>query len=284
MPTDPLRPLLRNFGAQARTFFAGTLCGSRSYGAAPGEAYLHLLRAGSVTLNDARGYSVALDEPTLIFYSRPLDHRFLADRTRGADLVCASVRFRHTSFNPVLLALPERFQCPLADMKDAEAVLGVLFEEAFDDRPGRQEVVDRLFEVVLVGMLRIVLQRDRGPAGVGLLRGLSHPQLGKALSAMHAEPARDWSIDGLADAAGMSRSSFAAAFKECVGDSPGNYLAGWRVALAQTLILEGRQTKAVAEQVGYASQAGFLRAFKSAVGRSPTEWKREQQLIQAEPD
>ena len=72
----------------------------------------------------------------------------------------------------------------------------------------------------------------------------------------------------------MSRSSFAAVFKREVGDTQGNYLTRWRVRLAQALIREGVALKVVAERVGYASQAGFLRAFKQVLGQSPTAWRR----------
>ena len=69
------------------------------------------------------------------------------------------------------------------------------------------------------------------------------------------------------------RSSFASAFKNEVGESPGNYVTRWRITLAQALIREGVPLKLVAERVGYESQAGFLRAFKIIMGISPTSWK-----------
>jgi AraC-like DNA-binding protein len=192
--------------------------------------------------------------------------------TDGADLVCASMSFEHQAFNPVALALPARFACPLHDLEGSRALLALLFEEAFAQRPGRQEVPNRLFEVVLIEVLRVALARQ-DTAGGGFLRSLSHPQLGKALAAMHATPAQDWTLDTLAEVAGMSRSSFAATFKREVGDSPGNYLTRWRVMLAQAFIREGVPLKLVAERVGYASLAGVLRAFKGVLGVSPTSWR-----------
>ncbi len=271
MSLDPLTPLLTHFKAQARLFYSGNLCGDVTFGDESGTGFLHLLRAGTITMQDATGYSVTLDEPTLVFYSRPLQHWFHPDPHNGADLVCASMRFEHKAFNPILFALPERFQCRLSALKGADTLLSLLFNEAFDDRPGRQEVLDRLFEVLLIDVLRIVLaQPDAAP---GLFRSLLHPQLSKALAAIHADPTQNWSLDALAQLAGMSRSSFASAFKNEVGDSPGNYLTRWRMTLAQALIREGVPLKLVAERVGYASQAGFLRAFKIVIGTSPAEWR-----------
>ena len=271
MNNDPLTPLLTHFKAQARLFYSGNLCDDVTFGEELGTGFLHLLKAGSVTMHDSTGYAVTLTEPTLVFYSRPTQHRFLPDPHSGADLVCASMRFEHKAFNPILFALPPRFECPLSALTGADNLLNLLFSEAFDQKPGRQEVLDRLFEVLLIDVLRVVLARaDTEP---GLLRSLNHPQISKTLAAIHANPAQEWSLDALAQLAGMSRSSFAAAFKSEVGDSPGNYLTRWRMTLAKSLIREGMPLKLVTERVGYNSQAGFLRAFKIVMGESPTSWK-----------
>jgi AraC-like DNA-binding protein len=271
MTTDPLAPLLTHFKAHARLFFSGNLCDDVTFSDDQGTGFLHLLRAGSVTLQDATGYATTLTEPTLLFYSRPLQHRFLPAANAGADLVCASMRFDHAAFNPISLALPARFQCPLSSLHGADALLGILFGEAFAEKPGRQEVLDRLFEVLLIDVLRVALAQQN--AEPGMFRSLVHPQLSKALNAMHADPTHDWSLDALAELAGMSRSSFAGTFKSAVGYSPGNYLTRWRMTLAQALIRDGVSLKLVAERVGYSSQAGFLRAFKIVIGDSPTAWR-----------
>lgn len=274
MSHDPLAPLLTHFRAQAELFFAGNLCDNVTFGEEYDCGFLHLLKAGSVQMQDSSGYSVTLLEPTLVFYSRPLKHWFHPAPQGGADLVCASMRFDHQSFNPIVFALPERFEAPLSELPGTENLLGLMFAEAFANRPGRQDVLDRLFEVLLIDVLRIVLARPA--ASPGLFRSLLHPQLGKVLTALHADPIREWSLDSMAECAGMSRSSFALAFKNELGDSPGNYLTRWRMTMAQALIREGVPLKLVAERVGYISQAGFLRAFKVVMGQSPTSWKKSQ--------
>ena len=271
MESDALTPLLTHFSAHARLFFSGNLCGDVTFSDADGVGYLHLLRSGTARLHDASGYATTLSQPSLVFYSRPLTHWFQTDSVEGADLVCASMSFEHKAFNPISFALPARFECALVDFAGAEALLGLLFDEAFAQRPGRQDVLNRLFEVVLIDVLRVALRsRD---ASSGFLQSLQHPQLGKALAAIHAEPARQWSLSLLADAAGMSRSSFAETFRREVGTSPGNYLTRWRITLAQALLRNGVQLKLIAERVGYDSQAGFLRAFKQVLGVTPTQWR-----------
>ncbi|MEB0137654.1 MULTISPECIES: AraC family transcriptional regulator [unclassified Undibacterium] len=271
MHTDPLAPLLTHFKAQARLFFSGNLCHGADFGEELGTGFLHLLRAGSAKLSDASGYSETFSEPTLIFYSRPVQHRLQTDPIVGADLVCASMRFEHKAFNPISFALPARFQRPISAFPGADTLIELLFHEAFSEKPGRQDVLDRLFEVLLIDVLRVAMaEQDKEP---GLFRSLQHPQLGKALTAIHTDPAKQWSLDTLAQLAGMSRSSFASSFKTEVGDTPGNYLTRWRITLAQALIRDGVSLKLVAERVGYESQAGFLKAFKMVIGETPAIWR-----------
>ena len=271
MNDDPLSPLLAHFNARARLFFTGNLCGPVTFNETKGVGYLHLLRAGTVRLRDRDGHAATLSEPTLLFYTRPLTHWFDTD-VSGADLACASVAFDNRAFNPIALALPPRLECRLSELESMRPLLDVLFAEAFAKRPGRQEVLNRLFEVVLIELLRVTVAR--GDSAAGFLRGLAHAQLTRALTSIHAEPAREWTLESLAGVAGMSRSGFAAAFRQVVGETPGTYLARWRITAAQALIRGGTPLKLVAGQVGYSSQAGFLRAFKVILGISPTAWRR----------
>ena len=122
----------------------------------------------------------------------------------------------------------------------------------------------------MIELLRITLARGGG--SVGFLRALAHPQLAKVLTAIHTDPARAWSLEAMAEIANMSRSSFTTAFKNEVAQTPGEYLTGWRIAIAQAELKKGTPLKIVAERVGYASQAGFLRAFKLSLGQTPTQW------------
>jgi len=272
MHTDPLAPLLHHFNADAKLFYAGNVCQAVSHDMASGLGYLHLLRSGRMRLHDASGFAQVLEEPTLFFYARPMAHWFDPDIDVGADLACASVSFDHQSFNPILTALPVRTVLPLAALPASGSLFDLLFAEAFSDRPGRQEVLNRLFEVVLIALLRAHL--ESGMASVGFLRALSHPQVGRAMQAVHARPDKPWTLCHLAAEASMSRTKFAATFKSVVGSTPGEYVLGWRITVAKGLLRQGVALKQVTERVGYDSQAGFLKAFKGLVGVSPTEWKR----------
>jgi AraC-like DNA-binding protein len=112
-------------------------------------------------------------------------------------------------------------------------------------------------------------------ADTGWLAGLRDPVVGQALAAMHAEPSADWTVEGLAREAGVSRSVFAERFTEMVGQPPMQYLALWRAQLASRLLADGGHVAEVAAAVGYDSEAAFSRAFKKLVGRAPAAWRRE---------
>jgi AraC-like DNA-binding protein len=132
-------------------------------------------------------------------------------------------------------------------------------------------VVDRLFEVVLIQILRTLM--DSGAVAQGLLAGLVDPRLARSLVALHAAPARAWTLERLARSAGMSRSSYAATFRDVVGATPGDYVSGWRLLLAQDALRRGRPLKLIVDEVGYGSAAALSRAFKAGCGLSPRAWK-----------
>lgn len=185
-------------------------------------------------------------------------------------MVCATVQFSGGSANPVAQALPPIVAMPLADLHGLGTLLELLFSEAANPQCGRQAVIDRLFEVLVIQLIRKLM--NDGAVNAGLLAGMAHPQLAKALVALHEDPARAWTLETLAGAAGMSRSAFANAFHAVVGQTPGDYTCNWRVTLAQDLLSRGRVLKHVAQDVGYGSPAALSRAFKARLGCGPRQW------------
>ncbi len=270
---DRLAVLLDRFPVTAEVFHAGALCGINAL-EANGTGQLHLVQRGPLEVFHGNA-SMRIERPSLLLYPRPMAHRFVSDPERGADMACANVCFEGGARNPISAALPDVLCLPLDEVPGAAEVLALLFEEAFTQRCGRTALVNRLFEVVIIQVLRRLM--EAGDVKGGMLAGLSHPRLRNAIVAMHEAPAKDWTLDDLAAAAGMSRSAFAQAFRETLGTTPGQYLQGWRVSLAQQAILNGRPLKVVADQVGYGSEAALSRAFKAHSGVSPREWKRAAQ-------
>ncbi len=269
---DRLEALFERFSVSAQLFHAGTLCGINDLTPEGDTGQLHLVKRGAVAVSHHGASDIRITTPSLLLYPRPLAHRFVMDAEEGAELTCANLRFEGGSTNPIAATLPAFVCLPLDRLKGSGDVLALIFEEAFQERCGRRALLDRLFEVVLIQVLRHLM--DSGQTQVGMLAGLGHPKLRLAVIAMHERPAEDWSLEMLASRAGMSRSVFANAFRETVGCTPGVYLQRWRASLVQQALRRGRSLKIIASEVGYGSESALSRSFKASFGMSPREWKQ----------
>jgi AraC-like DNA-binding protein len=152
-------------------------------------------------------------------------------------------------------------------------------EEALEERAGRDLVLARLIEVMLVEALRSI-QSDTAPAG--LLRGLGDQRLAVVMREMHGDPARSWTMEQLAKTAALSRSAFFERFTRSVGVAPMEYLLSWRMALAKELLRRDDVSLAeVAERVGYSSASTFSTAFSRHVGQPPKQFARARERAPA---
>jgi AraC-like DNA-binding protein len=192
------------------------------------------------------------------------------------ELVCGFLSCDRHPFNPLLDALPRLLHLPASSGNSAPTELGALALRAERGLPGAAALLERASETMFIDALRRYLERL--PAGsTGWLAGLRDPQVGRALALIHRSPARPWTIDDLARAAGLSRSVFCVRFLRLLGQPPMQYLARWRMEAAAGLLRGGRAPVAsVALEVGYESEAAFARAFKREVGTSPARWRRMQ--------
>lgn len=202
---DRLSALLQRFELRAQVFHGGPLCGAASFGDHLGTGHVHLLRQGSLDVTDELGSSARVEEPSVLFYPRPIAHRLQARDATGAELVCASVAFGTGDENPLLRALPASLVVPLARLPGLELTQQLLFAEAFRKRCGHDAVVNRLTEVLLIQVLRYAIEQRLVDGG--LMAGLADPRLHKALAAVHAEPSRAWTLASMAAQAGMSRAT-----------------------------------------------------------------------------
>ena len=151
-------------------------------------------------------------------------------------------------------------------------VVKLVSEEASEERPGRDLVLTRLIEVLLVEALRAAPGEDT-PAG--LLRGLADARVAAAMRQMHGDTARPWTMAGLAKEASLSRSAFFDRFVRAVGVPPMEYLLSWRMAVAKDLLRRRDMAlEEVAERVGYGSASTFSTAFSRHVGQSPGRYAR----------
>ncbi|WP_315722403.1 MULTISPECIES: AraC family transcriptional regulator [unclassified Bradyrhizobium] len=263
---DPFAALFAHVTPRARTFFSGNLCNSIEFGT---DGHLHLFKGGVLTLTQPDADDLELHEPTLLFFPRGRTHRFRVDPVRGADLVCATVELGGAEGNPIGEGLPELVVMPIAGHPTLAPVCDLLVAEGFADGGGRQAALDRLFDYLLILIVRDVVAS--GAVESGVLAGLADPRLAKALTAIHESPAKPWTLDDLADLAGMSRTRFADLFRTRIGRTPIDYLTAWRMTLARQLLAKGKPVKSVAAQVGYDSAAAFSRVFSRVSGRPPRE-------------
>lgn len=218
-------------------------------------------------------------EPDLGRYHRPSDGQLPFNISMGepsgdaAQFVCGFLGCDARPFNPLLTSLPPVFK--VADREGGP--LGSLVEFALAEltkrRIGSESMLDRLSELMFVEVVRRYLE-TLPPDRIGWLAGLRDPIVGRALAAMHSRPAEDWSVNSLAQEVGLSRSALAERFTEFVGQPAMQYLMNWRMQLAANQLRSSDDSVAtVAERVGYDSDAAFSRAFKKAVGVSPSEWR-----------
>ena len=145
-------------------------------------------------------------------------------------------------------------------------------DESTARRSGRDLVLTRLVEVLLIEALRATAADDARP---GLLRGLADPRIAVAIRQMHAHMARPWTVSQLAKTAALSRSAFFERFTKIVGLPPMEYLLAWRMAVARDLLRrQDCGIAEVAERVGYGSASTFSTAFSRHVGQPPGRWAR----------
>ena len=271
---DQLSLLVEQFSLHAGIFYAGNICGTHRFAGDALRGHLHLVRRGPVKLVGQRKATIRVQEPTLVFLPRPAAHRLIADDTQGADVICGTIEFGGGTRGPIPDSLPDVVQVRLADMPELASLLQLLFDEAFAQTEGRQAILDRLAEVLIIRLLRYCI--EQGLTRGGTLAGLTDTRLAKAVEAMHREPQRDWGLESLARVAGMSRARFAASFRSRTGLTPLAYLTRWRLSLAQRLLIRGRPLQLIAQQVGYGSSSALSRVFSRELGVAPTQWLQQQ--------
>jgi AraC-like DNA-binding protein len=192
-------------------------------------------------------------------------------------IVCGFLACDDTLSNPLLSSLPRLFKIDMRhDPRAAwlESSLRFAAAEAADSRAGGTIVLARLSELLFVEAIRSCIEAL--PADqTGWLAGVRDRYVGRALSLLHAQSIHPWTVDELARKVGLSRSALAQRFTELLGQPPMQYLARWRMQIAAHELLIGRKSlAAVAEQIGYESEAAFSRAFRREFGMPPAGWRK----------
>jgi AraC-like DNA-binding protein len=192
-------------------------------------------------------------------------------------LICGAVRFDHPAARNLVDILPPILHIEAAGSPQSDwmqSTLRLMAVEAKELRPGGEAVITRLGDILVIQAIRAWLETDPA-ARTGWLGALQDEQIGRAISLIHRDPARDWTVAALADELAMSRSAFAARFTELVEEPAMQYVTRWRMQVAVSALKdEGATVGELANRLGYRSEAAFARAFKRVVGMPPGAVRR----------
>jgi AraC-like DNA-binding protein len=174
-------------------------------------------------------------------------------------VMCVEARFN----GPAGAVLLEAFACPLLmPLNESEPELDLVVQliafEVAQPRCGQPALLARAGDILFIGLLRHLIAYPR--TAFGLLNGLSDHRIARALVAIHGAPHMSWTLDTLAQEAGMSRTAFAILFREAMNRTPGSYLAQLRLSIARRAVDNGYGLKRAARESGYASTTALSRA------------------------
>lgn len=226
----------------------------------------------------ADGFEVyAAAGPGTVYYGTIPDS---PDRT---VMIGGSITFDDNTAALMLDSLPGlvRIAADSAPAQVLRPALRMLADETAVARPGTEVMTRHLTQILFIQALRAYLADDGADALPSWLGALNDPPIATALTLMHQQPDRRWTVADLASAVGMSRSSFALHFKTLVGLPPLDYLLRWRMRSAAQALRSGDRTVAsVATEWGYASESAFSNAFKRVTGSSPARyWSKAPSLV-----
>lgn len=258
-----------------------------------GQTCFHLVSHGECRL-DVGAYQTVLLTGDVVLFPREIRHRLVPVSPTGTPgqrhalsagwqrdstgLLCAAISFDHRASEQLLDAWPDY----LVVRHDSEAarwlmpILEQLVAVSQAGGPGSEVIVDRLAEVVFMQVVRHCIGDASQP--IGFLTAYAHPALSRALKGFHESPDRAWTLADAAESAHMSRARFSRTFKAVSGWTWQRYQTWWRMQLAWSALSAGESVIAVAESIGYQSEAAFSRAFRKHFGAYAGEVRRRRHV------
>ena len=269
-----------------------------------GASHILMVESGQVDLRPSGEPGFALEAGDVVLMPHGLGHELSNDPSRQAlsrdafapacfdasrllisngtgkaatKLIGGQFRYDRHPLPPLLRQLPTVIRLKPGAEGPPEwrrAITFFLMQEVSQRAPGASLMLSRIIDLLVIRTLRS--WADEQAPSATWLAGHRVARLSAAIKAMHDHPADDWSVAALAKISGMSRSVFAETFSSVIGEPPLRYLARWRLALAADLLTNTELKIAdIVARVGYSSEPGFSRAFKSAYGRSPSHYRSE---------
>lgn len=196
---------------------------------------------------------------------------------KAAHMVCGFLGCDSDLTDPVISALPSSMILRIEETPAADWIRSTFqyaARERAEGQTGSTVVLSKLAELLFVEAVRQYV-RSLPEGQSGWLAGLRDPAVSRALALLHADTARDWSVEELGREIGISRSGLADRFTRVIGMAPMHYLADWRLQVAALRLRDTADPLVrIAEEVGYESEAAFSRAFKKKFGSAPVTWRR----------
>jgi AraC family transcriptional regulator, activator of mtrCDE len=284
-----LRAVLKTYQMRAIVTANPKFCGHwRARAPANRSATFHLIAEGACWAQaPVIEKAVALSAGDLIVFPRGTEHDICssADAPEAPHrneegpgrlaMVCGELDFVTGRQNPILDALPDYFVVRGDQSLPKFGQLAVLMRsESESPEFGSEAVLDKLADAMFVMAVRNYINQSANQRG--LLAALLDSRLARALDALHSQPGEAWTVASLARKAAMSRTAFAQRFGEVIGRSPHHYLTELRMTEALRLLRDPRlSVLAIAESLGYQSEAAFRRSFKRVHGKGPGSFRRE---------
>ena len=190
--------------------------------------------------------------------------------------ICGGYRLAEGVRHPLTGVLPDVVVITAAESRGTGlgAAVDLIAAEVDRTDPGAPAVMASLVDLLFVYLLRTWFAEHHDEAGWG--RAMFDPTVGTALSLIHTDPGRAWTLDTLARASGTPRATLTRRFAALTGQSPMAYLTAWRMSLAARRLRDGDTTlRQIAQEVGYDSEFAFARAFKRATGTAPGQYRKQ---------
>jgi AraC-like DNA-binding protein len=228
---------------------------------------LHLVNSGEVVLRAGNHMLTAL-APAMLVCHGAVAHSLQCEKASPIDAVLTAQAWLVGPVAPLLLEeFGEPLVVPLGDADPALThIISLVRGELLDPRCGHPALLNSAGDIVFIALLRHLVSHPG--ASHGLFQGLADPRIAKTLVAMHSTPHQPWTLESLAEHAGMSRTAFAVRFKDTLRCPPGKYLARLRLQIAQRTVQSGQGLKAAARAAGFGNVSALSRALSRTIPRT----------------
>jgi AraC-like DNA-binding protein len=269
---DKLDSLLTQSLLTSQVFHAGPLLQAARTDGSLRMGGMHVLREGHLSIRLPSRPPLLVTESSLILCPRPIAFDLVPElgNDQTVEIVCANVDFGQAMSATLMRTIPDFLVMPFSQSPHLSPLLPLLFQEASNQNCGRQAAMNHLMNYFLVLLLRQLM--EGAAVKTGIMAALADRRLAIAVTAMHDQPHIDWTLESLAEKAGMSRASFANHFRSTTGTTALGYLTAWRMEVAKTLLRKGTPLKMIAPKVGYGSTEALIRSFLRYAKLTPKDW------------